>query len=42
MVDSKKKKSAGMDALKRLQTNLLDQAYDKFSVSLEHMEVGGL
>jgi hypothetical protein len=29
----------GFDALKRLQDNLLDQAYDKFSISLEHMEV---
>ena len=39
MVDSKKNKGKGFDALKRLQDNLLDQAYDKFSISLDHMEV---
>ncbi len=45
MVDSKRNKKkgggggGGFDALKRLQSNLLDQAYDKFTISLDHMEV---
>ena len=37
MLDNKK--TGAFDPLQRLQQNLLDQAYDKFSVSLENMEL---